>query len=170
MLDDDDPAAAAARAEYLLVLLRSSAPDLTEETLETAANSAWADRFGPNLDGAQYVQSGDGNIGFVVSAYGNALLVLTSERGVRRIPEPAVCHPVSAREILSTFSHDISVGLMYDYDTDSTKLWALVGSLTVALSDRSTIGLYHLSSRQLWHVDQDVLDRLEADPAELVHP
>jgi hypothetical protein len=155
-----------AQKEYLLVLLRRSAAVLTDDSLEAAARTAWGKRFGPNSDGSAYVDPGSSELVFILEAHGNAFLVIRSERGKRQLQTPKVFHPARAADLWSEYSHDVSVGLAHDFDTDRAKLQAYVGSLAAALADELTIGLLHPSSGQVWQLDRAVLERLAANPEE----
>jgi hypothetical protein len=153
-----------AQRRFLLMLLRRSAARLNAQALEAAARSAWERRFGPNHDSSNYVESGEEEFGFVIHAYGNAFMVLETQKGVRDLKQPTRIYPESAIGIWSDYSHELSVGLAYNFDTDANRLSALVGTLSAALADAETLGILHPDSGQLWRLNQDTINRLTADP------
>lgn len=77
---------------------------------------------------------------------------------------PVRFHPESALGIWSEYTHEVSVGLAYNYDTDMSKICSFVGSLGAALADHGTIGLLHPASGQLWKIERDTVERLKSDP------
>ena len=153
-----------AQARFLLMLLRRSLASLNAETLEAAARSAWEHRFGRNNDGSDYVEFVENGFGFVVQAHGNAFMVLDTEKGVRELTPPVRVYPESAIDIWSDYSHVLSVGVAYNCDADASRLCAFVGSLAVVLADGETLGLLHPMSGQLWRLDQETAERLNAQP------
>src|SRR5262249_35126360 len=138
---------ATAQREILLLLLRRSPANLTPSRLEAAARSAWSSRFGPNIDGSDYLWSGTEGSGFVLQAHGNAFSVFGASKGVRELDPP---HRIDESEssIWSNYSHDVSVSVAHCYDTDPQRLCAYVANLVAELVDQDTLGLLHLGSRQ----------------------
>lgn len=158
----------AAQKKYLLILLRRSSASLNAPTLEAAAHSAWHDRFGPNSDGSPFVQSGEEKFGFVLQAHGNAFMVIETPKGVRELQPPLRFYPDSAESIWADYVYELSIGLAYDYDTDTNRLSAFVGSLAAALADRETLGVFHPTTGQLWQLNQETLERLRVSPETFV--
>ena len=150
--------------KFLLVLLRRSAAQLNAETLEAAARSAWERRFGRNPDGSYFVESGEQGAGFILQAHGNAFLVMELPKGVRELAPPWRFHPPTATNIWSEYGHDLSVSVAYNYDTDTHRLCAFVGSLALALADAETLAVVHPDSRQLWQLDHATIERLDSRP------
>jgi len=66
----------------------------------------------------------------------------------------------------SEYSHEFSVGLAYNDDTDPSRLSAFVGALAAAMADEQTLGLFHPASGQLWRLDHETLERLRTKPDE----
>ncbi len=153
-----------AQKEYLLVLLRRTVADLSIAAVEAAADAAWSGRFGRNSDDTGYVEPGSSESVILLQAHGNAFLVIRSDRGKRKLRAPEVFHPESAADLWAEYSHDVSVGVANDYDTLAARLQAFVASLTAALCDEHTIGLFHPHSGQVWGMDPDLLDRLRSNP------
>jgi hypothetical protein len=153
-----------AQKRYLLILLRRSPAGLNAQTLEAKARSALEDRFGRNPDGSDYVESGEAGLGFIIQAHGNALMVLETPKGVRNLKPPVCIRPPSATTIWSDHSYELSVGLVYNYDTETKRLSGFVGSLSAVLMDEDTLGVLHPDSGQLWRADQDTIARLTAAP------
>lgn len=162
--DSGGDSAVDAQNEYLLVLLRRAVADLSTGAVEAAADAAWGGRFGGNSDGTGYVEPGSSDSVILLQAHGNAFLVIRSDRLKRKLRAPDVFHPESAADLWSEYSHDVSVGVAHDYDTEAGRLQTYVATLAVALCDEHTIGLFHPNSGQVWRIDQAVLDRLTADP------
>lgn len=159
-----------AQKECLLLLLRRSPAVLTADALEAAACAAWEDRFGPKRDGNEYVQPGSSDSVVLLHAHGNAFLVIASDRIKRKLRAPDILHPESAAQLWSEYSHDLSVGVAHDFDTNRANLEAYVASLAVALCDESTIGVFHPFSGQVWRLDEAVLERLATAPEAFFRP
>ena len=153
-----------AQKEYLLVLLRRTAADLSIDAVEAAANAAWGDRFGRLSAGNRYVEPGSTESVILLQAHGNAFLVIRSDRIKRKLTAPVMFHPESAADLWAEYSDDLSVGVANDYDTVAARLQAYVASLAAALCDEHTIGLFHPKSGQIWRMDPALLDRLRSDP------
>lgn len=160
--DADRPTAdpRAASANFLLVILRRAPANLTQETLEAAAQAAWRKRFGTNENESDYVERGVPNVMYVLQAHGNAFALLATAKGGRTLPPPAKFLPDSASEFWHNHTHDLSVGLAYDYDTDPARLAAFVATLTAALCDPQSLAIYHPASRRLWKLDETIRSRL----------
>jgi hypothetical protein len=155
-----------AQTTFLLVLLRRSPAGLNSVELEAIVRAAWQRRFGPNHDGSHFVESGDEGIGFVIQAYGNAFMVIQTQKGVRDLKPPIRLHPETAANIWDHYCHDLSVGVVYNCNNDTTKLSLLVGSLAAALVDADTLGILHPYSGQLWALDRDTINRLKENSEE----
>jgi hypothetical protein len=153
-----------AQRKLLLMLLRRSPARLNAETLEAAARSAWENRFGRNHDGSDYVESGEEGFGFVVQAQGNAFLVIETQKGKRELKAPVHAEPDTAIGIWSEYSHELSVGVAYNYDTDVSRLCFFVANLVAALADGETLGLFHLDSGRLWRLEHEIVERLRSEP------
>jgi hypothetical protein len=76
----------------------------------------------------------------------------------------ADAEPDTAIGIWSEYSHELSVGVAYNYDTDVSRLCFFVASLVAALADGETLGLFHLDSGRLWRVDHEIVERLRSEP------
>jgi hypothetical protein len=153
-----------AQRKVLLFLLRRCPAALNVATLEAAACAAWERGFGKNRDGSKFVESGDPGLGFVVQAHGNAFMVLQTKKGTRNLKSPQRAIPESAMSIWTEYTHELSVGVVYNYDTDANRLYAFVGNLCAALVDDDTLAVVHVDSGQLWQLDRDVVERLQAAP------
>lgn len=153
-----------AQHKVLLFLLRRSPAALSAATLETAACAAWEQRFGKNRDGSKFVESGDPAVGVIVQAHGNAFIVLQTQKEMRNLKSPQRAIPESAMSIWTEYAHVLSVGVVYNYDTDANRLYAFVGNLCAALVDDDTLGVFHIHSGQLWRLDRDVVERLKTAP------
>jgi hypothetical protein len=156
------------QARFVLVLLRRSPARLNCVKLEAAVRAAWESRFGPNHDGSNFVESGEEGIGFIVQAYGNAFVVMETQKGVRDLKPPTRLHPETAKNIPDDYCHDLSVGIVYNQDMDTKKLCVCVGSLAAALVDADTLGIIHPHSGQLWALDRDTVNRLKESPEEFL--
>jgi hypothetical protein len=152
--------AEAPQRNFLLVVLRRAPADLRPEGLEVAARSAWAGRFGANEDGSDYVERGVPGMMYVLQAHGNAFTVIGAEKGGRTLHPPTVFVPASAAGLWSDYTHDVSVGVTYNYDTDRARLAAFVSTLTASLCDDQSVAIYHPASRRLWKLDEGVRARL----------
>jgi hypothetical protein len=150
----------AAQRRFLLVLLRLAPADVRPEPIEAAARSAWSGRFGVNEDGSDFVESGMPGFMYVLQAHGNAFSVIGSERTGRTLQPPLTFVPDSAAALWADYSHDVSVGVTYNYDTDSARLAAFVATLAGSLCDEQSIAVYHPASRRLWSLDEVVRERL----------
>ncbi len=155
-----DPELEAAQRNFLLVVLRVAPADLSPEAIEAAAQSAWSKRFGANADGSSYVERGVPDIMYVLQAHGNAFTVIGTEKAGRTLPPPATFLPESAAGLWSDYSHDVSIGVTYNYDTDAQRLAAFVATLSASLCDNRSIAIYHPESRRLWKLDANVRAQL----------
>jgi hypothetical protein len=155
----------AAQRNFLLVVLRRAPAYLRPEVIEAAARSAWAGRFGANEDGSDYVERGVPNVMYVLQAHGNAFTVIGAKKGGRTLQAPTTFLPESAAELWNDHTHDVSVGVTYNYDTDPARLSAFVSKLTASLCHDASVAVYHPASRRLWRLDEAVRARL-ADGSE----
>ena len=155
---------AAAQRKFLLVVLRRVPADLRAETLEAAARTAWSAEFGPNGDGSNYVERGLPGIMYVLQAHGNALTIFGSEKGSRTWDPPLMFVSESAAALWGEYTHDLSVGVAYNYDTDQARLGGFVARLTAALCDEHSIALLHPATRRFWTLDRRTVDQLVLSP------
>ena len=161
-----DAETTAAQKNNLLVILRSAPADLRPETIDAAAWSAWSGPFGTNDDGSGYVDRSIPNVMAILQARGNAFLIFGAERSSRAFEPPTAFLPESAAGLWEDYSHDLSVGVTYNFETDAAGLAAFVSTLTAALCDAHAIAIYHPASRRLWKLDAAVRARLAAGSAE----
>lgn len=162
-----DADVSAAQRNFLLVILRRTPVDLQPQSLETAARSAWTERFGANEDGSAYVERGVPGVMHMLQAHGNAFTVIGAERSGRKLEPPTSFFPESAAALWNDYTHDVSVGVTYNYDTDPTKLAAFVATLASSLSDDRSVAVYHPASRRLWALDEAVRAKLANGSVEL---
>ncbi|MCB0059156.1 MAG: hypothetical protein KDE45_19090 [Caldilineaceae bacterium] len=146
----------AAQCVFLLVVLRQSPAELEPEVMEAAARAAWSERYGTNADGFDFIDRQVPREMYVLEAHGNAFMVTVSERANRWLEPPTEFLPECAAGLWNDFTHDVSVGLVHDYDTDPKKLAAFVSTLTASLCDDRSIAVYHPASRRLWKFDESV--------------
>lgn len=150
---------------YLVVLLRSSPAEISEDRLESAASRAWSERFGANENEAPFVDSSIGEDVFILHAHGNALAVTSARREDRHLTVPQQFQDEESAGLWNRHSHDLSVGVAYNVDAHPRKLAAYVGKLAAALSDENTLALFHPQTQRLWKLDETTLARLQTDPS-----
>lgn len=151
-----DPLIEAAQRKFALIVLRRAPAQLQPDAMEATAQSAWSERFGANEDGKSYVERCVPGFMCVLQARGNAFTVICTKKGGRTLERPMVFRPESAVGLWSDYTHDISVGVAYNYDTDPARLAAFVSTLTAALCDDQSIAIYHPASHRLWKLDESV--------------
>lgn len=96
----------------------------------------------------------------VLQAHGNAFTVIGAEKGGRELQPPTRFIPESAAALWNDYTHDMSVGVTYNYDSDPARLAAFVATLARSLSDGQSVAVYHPASRRLWTLDEAVRARL----------
>lgn len=155
-----DPQIEAAQRKFALIVLRRAPAQLQSEGMEATARSAWSGRFGENEDGTDYVDRCVPGLMCVLQAHGNAFTVICTKRGGRTVERPLIFRPASAVGLWAEYTHDISVGVAYNYDTDPARLAAFVSTLTEALCDDQSIAIYHPATHRLWELDESIRTKL----------
>lgn len=148
------------------MVLRSAPADLRVETIEAAAQTAWSAKFGPNGDGSNYVERGLPGFTYVLQAHGNAFTIFGSKKGGRTWDPPLTFAPESAAALWGEYTHDLSVGVAHNYDTDQARLGGFVARLTAALCDDHSIAIFHPATRRFWMLDRSTVDQLVGNPDE----
>jgi hypothetical protein len=162
-----------AQRKFLLFVLRNAPVTLEVAAFEAAARAAWVPRFGMNEDGSNFVHSGVPNVAMILQVHGNAFTLMPVDiaaAGRRTLDPPETCEPQSAAQLWQTYSHDISIGVAYNYDTRPSKLAAYVATLAAQFCDDHALAIYHPATRRLWAMNDDVRARLAAGTLSFFDP
>lgn len=156
------------KAHFILVLLLRAPYLLDRSTLESAARTAWLDKFGANEDGSDFVCSGTSDSGFVLSPHGNAFLLLPTLRGVRKLGVPQNLADPGCSDAWAAYAADVSVGLVYSCETDRNRLRVYMATLTAELIDQNCLALVHPESGRIFAAHPGLSQELRERPAQFM--
>ena len=153
-------------SDLILIQFRSAPIQLTADKVEKHAASAWENEFGPP-DGDSFLSSGD-DPGFVLDAYGNAVLLFSCAKGDRDIPHDIDRNQPDVQAMLDNYASDLSVSIAYAFDTDEARLIFLVASLMREFIDIDTIGVLAIRSGSIVLGSEMAAQTLTDNPARFV--